>query len=103
MRHSIRLVALASALAGCAVSEAGYPVYGDFEIHAMALPNGPVYFGWSKPSPATMSHEWCHIERAKAYGKWFYARYMLDPVFACQEERECGWKYAHPACKKEDG
>jgi hypothetical protein len=99
MPKLIASTALLVSLAGCAMSDEGYPIHAGYEIHGVAAPWGPVYFGDEPASAFIVAHEMCHLERIRDYGMTaFYIRYFADKAFACQEERECGFFGPHPAC-----
>ncbi len=93
-------LATASVLLGLsACSPSGYPKWNGYEIRALALPDHILYFGPGEPELDLIEHEMCHQRRMKEYGvARFYARYLFDQEFACQEERVCGVTGPHPSC-----
>jgi hypothetical protein len=91
-------------LVGCTAyggtTTAGYPMWKGDPVSAIATPWGPLYFGDAMNDPRIRRHEGCHIQRMQQMGALnFMLRYVTDAVWACREERICGWHGPHPNCQ----
>lgn len=98
MRRAAPFLLVLPLLAGCAVSDEGYPILRGEPTAGIATPWGPIMFGTAASNPSMVEHEYCHIRRAEImHWPTYYARYLSDPDWACSEELICNWP-GHPAC-----